>query len=177
MRVHDDHMYHGSALIQIAEHPQFTAINSLTNRGVVVPTAYRVNNDIAVYLKYASKPTRTYKEYSFTFKESQLQELDEIAEVHPHTFVALVCVKDREICCLGHAQLTDLIDRRQKAKGSREDQYVILVTVPKGKSLRAYVNAPDVRKKFLGKQLIINRNAFPSALFDNVGQQAAEGNR
>jgi len=29
MNIDDNHMYHGAALIQIAEHPQFTAINSL----------------------------------------------------------------------------------------------------------------------------------------------------
>jgi hypothetical protein len=162
-------MYHGSALIQIAEHPQFTAINSLTNHAEVVPTAYKVNNDIAIYLKYASKPTSTAKEYVFTFTESQLQELAEIAEVHPRTFLVLVCVKDREICCLSHVQLLELIERRRRAKGSSEHQYVLLVTVPIRKSLRAYINAPNVRKKFLGKELVISRNAFPNALFGNDG--------
>ena len=29
MKIRDDHMFHGAALIQIAEHPRFTAINSL----------------------------------------------------------------------------------------------------------------------------------------------------
>ena len=36
----------------------------------------------------------------------------------------------------------------------------MLVTAPKGKSLRAYVNVPDRRKLTLGK-LIIKRKAFP----------------
>jgi hypothetical protein len=169
MRIHDDHMYHGSALIQIAEHPQFTAINSLTNHDTVVPTAYRINNDIAVYLKYASKPISIAKEYTFAFKESQLQELAEIAQAHPYTFLVLVCVEDREICCLGYMQLLELIERREKAKGSREHQYVVLVTVPKGKSLRVYINAPNVRSKYLGKELVIKRKAFPNALFGIVG--------
>ena len=84
MRIYDDHMYHGSALIQIAEHPQFTAINSLKNHGGTVRTACRVNDEIAVYLKYASKPTRSHHpEYPFTFKDTQLQELEEIAADHP----------------------------------------------------------------------------------------------
>src|SRR5262249_49248048 len=152
--------YHGSALIQIAEHPQFTAINSLANHGEAVRIAYKVNNDIAVYLKYASQPN-SIKEYVFKFTESQLQELAEIAQVQPHTFLVLVCVKDREICCLSYRQLLELIERRREAKGSSEHQYVILVTVPAGKSLRAYINAPGVRKKFLGKELIVGRNAFP----------------
>ena len=28
MKIDDDHLYHGSALLQITEHPTFTAINS-----------------------------------------------------------------------------------------------------------------------------------------------------
>ncbi len=121
MRIADDHMYHGSALIQIAEHPQFTAINSLKNRGVVVPTAYRINDEIAVFLKYASKPTPAFDEYAFTFHADQLKELEEIAAEHPRTFVALVRVKDREICCLSHAQLAEMVSRRRRAKGIAEN--------------------------------------------------------
>jgi hypothetical protein len=30
MKIADDHLYHGAALLQIAEHAQFTAINRLT---------------------------------------------------------------------------------------------------------------------------------------------------
>lgn len=29
MKIHDDHLYHGAALTQIAEDDQFTAINAL----------------------------------------------------------------------------------------------------------------------------------------------------
>src|SRR5215813_6955654 len=108
MRIHDDHMFHGSALIQIAEHPQFTSINSLRHGGMIVPTAFEVNNDIAVYLKYATKPSASFKEYQFTFRESQLRDLDAIAQVHPRTFIGLVCVRNREICCLRHSELKDL---------------------------------------------------------------------
>ena len=108
-------------------------------------------------------------EYAFSFTEAQLQLLSEIERTNRRIFLGLVCVKDSEICCLRYAQLLELIERRQAAKGFREDQYVILVTVPKGKGLRVYINAPGVRKKFLGKELIINRNAFPNALFEPLG--------
>ena len=55
MKIQDEHFYHGAVLNQIAEHEQFTAINALTVYGKKVKGAYKVNNDIAVYLKYASK--------------------------------------------------------------------------------------------------------------------------
>jgi len=165
VRIDDDHMYHGAALIQIAEHPQFTAINSLKLGGNVVQLAYKVNDEIAVYLKYAGKSVPKFGEYPFTFLDSHLTELSNIAEANPKTFVALVCVRDREVCCLTYAQLQQLITRRKTAKGEPEKQYVVLVTVPKGKSMRVYVNAPGVKKKTLGKSLLINRNAFPGSLF------------
>src|SRR6266446_1345266 len=72
MTIDDDHMYHGAGLIQIAEHPQFTAINSLKHDGAVVANAFKVNDEIAIYLKYATKPTKAFKEYQFTFTNNHL---------------------------------------------------------------------------------------------------------
>jgi hypothetical protein len=51
------------------------------------------------------------------------------------------------------------------AKGSDEDQYVVLVTTPKNKGLRVYVNAPGKRKTILGKELTVARNSFPGVIF------------
>jgi hypothetical protein len=49
MKIDDDHMYHGAALIQIAEHPQFTAINSFEGKLAHYENTYRINGDVAVY--------------------------------------------------------------------------------------------------------------------------------
>lgn len=165
MRIHDDHLYHGAALIQIAEHRHFTAINSLKIKTKILRTAYKINNDIGVYLKYAQNPTKTFKEYVFTFQNEHLRELHNVTEVVDKLFFALVCVQDREICCLSYADLISLINKRKKAKGTDEDQYAILVHIPKGKGMRAYVNAPGVKKKMLGAPLVIARNNFPDGLF------------
>jgi hypothetical protein len=165
LKVHDDHLYHGAALIQIAEHAQFTAINSLSLGKKTIHTAYKVNNDIAVYLKYASKPTGTFSEYVFTFTNEHLSEIKSIARISPKTFVVLVCVKDREICCLSHAQLFELVHRREKALGRPEDSLAVIVTAPTNKSLRTYVNAPGKKRSILGKEIIISRNAFPDVVF------------
>lgn len=165
MKVDDNHLYHGAALIQIAEHPQFTAINSFKGKLANYENAYRINNDISIYLKYASKPTKTFKEYVFTFSQAHLDELDAIAKAVPKTFLALVCVEAREVCCLSYGQLLSLIERRREAFGGVENQYVILVTAKKGSSLHVYVNRPHKKKEKLGNDIVVSRSAFPSDLF------------
>ncbi len=166
MKINDDHMYHGAALLQIAEDPRFTAINSIEVSGQKSRSAYRINDSIGIFLKYASKPSRTFREYTFTFTADHLRELAEVDNSQvSNTFIALVCVKDREIACLTLPQLQELVKRRREAKGTHEDQYLVLVTAPQGKSLRAYVNAPGRRKHILEKELLIKRRSFPDALF------------
>ena len=165
MKVHDDHLYHGAALIQIAEHPQFTSINSLKLKGRALRSAYEINDGIGVYLKYAGRPTQSHREYLFTFTKDHLQELLDIHKKLDALFLALVCVKDREICCLSYSELCELIKRRKTAIKTTEDQYAVLVTMPKRKSMRVYVNAPHVKNKMLGKPMIVNRNEFPAKVF------------
>ncbi|MCC6241528.1 MAG: hypothetical protein IT353_01750 [Gemmatimonadaceae bacterium] len=166
MRVHDDHLYHGSALIQIAEHEQFTAINALKVSGKTVRVAYKVNDDIAVYLKYASKPIGKAAEYVFTFTTDHRAELAKIVAASPKTYLALVCVKDREICCVPYSTLMELAERRDRALGHKEEALSVLVTVPAGKGMRIYVNAPGTKGKTLGKEVIVARSAFPSIVFE-----------
>ncbi|MBI5761042.1 MAG: hypothetical protein HZA46_21165 [Planctomycetales bacterium] len=165
MTIHDDHLYHGAALIQIAEDQRFTAINSLNLPTGVSRSAYRINDTIGVYVKYASKPKGSAKEYQFTFLKDHLDELEAIEKVVPNVFIALVCVHGRETCCLSHGELKKLVGYRRNDVGDDEDQYVILVTMPKGKGFRAYVNASGVRKQFAGTQLVIARNRFPRVIF------------
>ena len=165
VKIHDDHLYHGAALTQIAEHHQFTAINALKISNKTIRVAYRINNDISVYLKYATKPIPRFQEYAFSFTGDHLKELSAITKSYPKSFVALVCVKEREICCVTHTELLNLIGSRQQEAGMIEDIYTILVTAPKGKSLRVYVNAPGKKKTILGNPLIISRNAFPEKIF------------
>ncbi len=163
--IDDDHQYHGAALIQIAEHPEFTAINSLKLKGKIVRAAYKINKNIAVYVKYAAKPHGRFKEYMFTFRNEHLDTISSLSKANPKSFVALVCVKGRHICCLTVAELNKLVETRKDEAGKTEDQYLILVTMPKGKSMRVYVNQPGRKKTMLGKPLIVSRNAFPAVLF------------
>jgi len=166
MKINDDHLYHGAALIQIAEHDQFTAINAFTYRGGKSRSAFRINDEIGVYLKYSSKPTPRFKEYPFAFRSENLEELKALRKKTSSVFIALVCVKDRHICCLPYNDLLELIARRQRGKGSPEDQYTILATLPARKEFRVYVNAPGVKKTMLGKVIMIARKNFPDKLFE-----------
>lgn len=166
MKIHDDHLYHGAVLTQIAEHPQFTAINSFKHQDGPSRSAFKINDGIGVFLKYATETKEPFNEYVFTFRQEHLGELKSIAAKSEKVFLALVCVKGREICCLPYEQLLELVDRRLKARKYPEEQYTILATLPEGKAFRVYVNAPDKKKTFLGEQFIIPRKNFPNKLFE-----------
>src|ERR1043165_2514843 len=100
MRIDDDHLYHGAALNQIAEDPHFTAINVLTTGGMKLRNSYRINDDIGVHLKYSTSPVGGAREYKFTFPAEHLADLRRIQAQVAKTFIALICVKDRQVCCL-----------------------------------------------------------------------------
>ena len=57
MKIGNEHLYHGAVLNQIAEHPQFTAINALRVGGETSRSAFKINNDIAVYIHKIRDPT------------------------------------------------------------------------------------------------------------------------
>jgi hypothetical protein len=164
LKIQDEHLYHGAALIQIAEDPRFTAINALKLSGRIVNSAYRVNDQIAVYFKYAVKPHGRYREYLFNFKSDQIQQIRKISSTYD-TYLALVCVGAREVCAISADTLSDFIESRQKAFGGKEDQYTILVTVPKGKSMRVYVNHPGKKSTLLEKERVVSRRSFPAIIF------------
>jgi hypothetical protein len=164
VQIDDDHLYHGAALNQIAEDQHFTAINAL-HSGSVFTNTYRINDDIGVHLKYATKPKGAAEEYQFNFSADHLADLERLGEKVARTFVAMVCVQDRHICCLSLPELNELVERRKKAMGSDEDQYVVLITLPEGKKFRVYVSVPAKRGQILGRPLLVARNCFPSRIF------------
>jgi hypothetical protein len=165
MHIHDDHLYHGAALTQIAEYPTFKAINAFEpKKGEKSRSSFIVNHDTGVYLKYATSPTKTFKEYVFTFNQANLEELAALKAHHARVFIVLVCRLAKEICVLTLADFEAHRERREKAKGSEEPHYQLLVTVPGGKSFRVYMNAPGQKKTALKNQ-IVSRNEFPRAIF------------
>lgn len=155
----------GAAVMQIAEHQNFTAINRLKVGGDLINNGFLINGDIAVLCKYASEPNGS-NEYIFNFNSDHMENIAKIQKGKHRLFLALVCVEDGEICCLSEAEFDTLIANRKKSAGADEDQYQILVTAPKGASLRAYVNAAGKKGKTAGKMLTVARNAFPQTIFD-----------
>lgn len=165
MRIADDHMYHGAALIQIAEHESFTAINEIKIKNKRERSAYRINVDTAILVKHATTMTTAHSECVFTFNANHIKVLRTLAALHEKAFIVLVCVPVKEICAITVDQLNAMITARKKAAGGDEDQYTVLVTAEAGKSLRVYMNQPGVKNTILGKELVIPRKAFPDVIF------------
>ena len=165
MHIADDHFNHGAALIQIAEHKKFTAINSIRINRKTLRNTYKINNNIAVYLKYATKPKGIYDEYKFTFFQDHLKELKKLRARYEKIYLVLICVDDREICLLSYDRFLSFLNKRLNAVGYKEDQFLLIVRILKGKSLRVYVNKPKTKGRFLDKELVINRNDFPKNIF------------
>ncbi len=174
MKINDDHMYHGAALTQIAEHPTFKAVNAFWLNGKKSQAAFRINDTTGIYVKYAGLPHGKAKEYIFTFTKAHLDELAVLREHCTKAFVILVCISIKEICALSYGQLLQMIGVRKKRRGKDEDQYQVLVTAPPNKQFRVYINHPGRKGIMIGVQLV-RRNAFPEQLFleDTVVEAAS----
>ncbi|MEC4593096.1 MULTISPECIES: hypothetical protein [Nitrospirillum] len=166
MKIDDDHMYYGAALLQIAEDRRFTAINPLVVGGIVFENFFRINDNIIVSPKYCIKPKKPHSEYQFGFSFDNIESIKEIKKTQGNIFFALVCVEDRQICCLSSEELFRLIEQRIEKKGNQEDKYIVLVTVKAGESMRVYLNAPGVKNTICGSRIVVPRNRFPAAIFD-----------
>lgn len=172
MKINDDHLYHGAALTQIAEYPTFKAINAFEpTKGEKSRSAFIVNHDTGIYLKYATKHTANkFKEYVFTFTQAHLDELALLKTKHPRVYIVLVCYTAKgakEICTLTLDKFDEHRTAREKANHGPEPQYQLLVTAPANKGFRVYMNAPG-RKKTSLEQQIVNRNEFPKAIFNGA---------
>jgi hypothetical protein len=165
MKIRIEHQNLGAALLQIAEHPQFTAINSLQIKTTKINNAFLINTNTALFLKYASGPNNNSSEYIFTFSAEQMGNIKNMHISYAKLFFGLVCVEDREICCLTYDQFATMIQERKSLAKQDEESYQILVTVKQGGSLRAYMNAPGKKGQTAGEALVITRKSFPEALF------------
>ena len=166
MDIKNDHMFHGAALTQIAEHPQFTAINGVRIGKQLSRCAFRINDNIGVYLKYATKPKPPYQDYIFTFMSRHKGELRKLNHRCEQVFIALVCVEDRHVCCISYGEFTAWLERRRLAQGKDEDASTILISLPAGKAFRVNMNRPGRRKVYLGDPQLVPRNRFPNVLFE-----------
>ena len=165
MKINQDHLYHGAALTQIAEHEQFTAINAVRVDGSAHRSAFRINDSACVFLKYATKPRPPYDEYTFTFNASHMDDLEVLRNKGDKIYLALVCVEDSEICLLPYNEFLGLVDKRKNLKKAGESQYTVLVILKPGGKFRVNVNKPGKRGYYIGDPILIARKDFPERLF------------
>src|SRR6266513_4136760 len=102
MKINKDHLYHGAALTQVAEHPSFKAINAFVHNGSRSRCAFLVNTDIGLYLKYASDHKGASKEFIFTLSQEHISELRILRNKAGRVFIGLICVSAGHICCISY---------------------------------------------------------------------------
>ena len=78
---------------------------------------------IGVYLKYASEPTQPYDDYIFTFGLDAKKELNTLNGASEKVFIALVCVKDRQICCISYKEFDNWIKKTSTETGKRRENF------------------------------------------------------
>ena len=168
MTIRNRHMYHGAALTQIAEQSQFTAINSIRlPDGSSSRSAFLINDGIVIYLKYATEPNQ-YDDYIFTFTQSHRDEIQHLDSIYTgRVFIALVCVEDREICCISYNELNEWFEKRHTALNNMaEENSTVLVELQAGQSFRVNMNMPGVRGEYLDEAQIVSRSRFPDVIFE-----------
>jgi hypothetical protein len=170
MHIAKDHLFHGAALLQIAEDRRFKAINAMQIGSTIYRNAYRINDNIGVFLKYGTNPSRAYGEYQFNFNKETREEIHEIGKSVERMVLALVCIKANAICCITHRQFWNLILARvaaDEAAGDEEkDQIPIVMTAKKNHEFHVYVNDPHQRGHMIPKSdFHVPRNAFPRKVF------------
>jgi hypothetical protein len=165
MRINDDHMYQGAALTQIAEHPSFKSINAFAPNGKGSRHSFVINDDKAVFIKYATRPSTSVSEYKFGFTDDSVAELTQLQKKRSRVCVALVCVKDGEIVGLTGEEVLKLLSKRRNALAKPELQTDILVKLEKGSQARVYVNKPGRKLRMIGRR-VVARNRFPGLLFN-----------
>ncbi len=73
MTIDDNDLYYGAAFKQIADHKLFKSINAEWQADGKSRCAYRINTDIGVYIRAATKPMQG--EYVFNFKKENMEQV------------------------------------------------------------------------------------------------------
>lgn len=116
-------------------------------------------------MRYRSEPKgEQIPLYRFGFSRDNLGELRQMKKHLTKVFLALVCVDDREICCLPYDDFERLVNLRRKAKGEDEQVYVAEVQVRQRERFRVGISPPNEKGQWL-KSFVIPRSDFPRRLF------------
>ena len=172
MTIDNHDLYYGAALKQIADHRLFKSINAEWQGTEKSRCAYRINTDIGVYIRAATKPVSG--EYVFNFKSENIEEVRALEKVCNKVFIVLVCYNAkaiargsrmahyRQICVLRPSQIDVLIKTKVSDPNA---QHNILISVPSSRNMRAAVTIPGKRGGRMELTRKIPRNAFPQLIF------------
>lgn len=146
-RIDEYHRYHGAALSQVAEHPDFSSVNKVV--GMDSRSVYQINHNIGMYVKHS---TLENNEWRFTFAPTHQEEVRQLFVRFPdRTFVVLVC--GDEICCLTYGEYAACIDE------NFDESEWLEIWRPEGGRFRVRGACGELPRK-------IPLNRFPGFLFD-----------
>jgi hypothetical protein len=147
MKIQEQDLYHGPALMQIVEHESFTALNRADDETYGY---YLVNKDVRLRTKYATAKSGPW---SFTFQPGDLAGIERDIARKGAVHVVLTC-GHHTICCLAIDEVRQLIDLKAGV------QQWIKVEAPAGKQLRI----TGSRSK---KPILVAHNRFPNCIFED----------
>lgn len=146
MKIQEQDIYHGPALMQIVEHDSFKALNKADEKY----GHYLVNKDIKLWVKYASAKNGPWQ---FTFQPNDLRGIAKDLRSKGATHIVLVCGHDT-ICSLNGDELGSLLDI------AASSAQWLKVDAPQGKQMR-------VTGSENGKDPILAAHKkFPGCVFD-----------
>lgn len=165
MKINDDHMFHGAALVQIAEFGQATSIKPFIYKRKVSRSAFVINGKTADYLKFRREASGS-GEYSFQFTMHNRGELRQLAVKYKRRlFIGLICVDAREICCIAYDDFQRMVNARRIAVGRDEKEITMGASLRPGGRFEVGVNEPGRRGRYEDGQNV-PRSDFPRSLFD-----------
>ncbi|MEW6369058.1 MAG: hypothetical protein AB1714_30895 [Acidobacteriota bacterium] len=144
MKIQEQDVYHGPALMQIVEHPSFKALNRASKRY----GHYLVNTDRQVFTKYRKTKRSPWQ---FVFAPDELSALAKAKSAGNRVFVCLVC-GHTTICALNVDEFDQVID---VTAGSQQS---IRVELPQGGSCRVSGSKGRLQRT-------VPHNSFPEKVF------------
>jgi hypothetical protein len=129
---------HGAALVQIANHKQFTALN----KGSAAYGHYKINGDRHLFIKYSSSDSTTFR---FSFAADEKRRIKHVRGASA-VYAVLVC-GSTAFAAVNRDDLKELLSR----PGAEQ----VAVIAPPGKQLRIQV---------AGAEWLIPRSAFPASV-------------
>lgn len=149
MAFSQEDQFHGAALIQIVDHPSFTALNAGNERGL-----YRINDHAALYAKYSQRPGNGRWQFTFDSRHQEIcrDQFNAYDVVDRGKFwIALICVNDW-VCLIDYPMYEQLL-----GPNYRDSRRMVVERQPDGSY---WVSGPNGQWPNA-----VPKNAFPGVIF------------